>query len=86
MNPDLEAEVEGFGPDVTGWLRLFRHYRDGHLWRAGGIGDQPARYLEAMELLGTETARQQRMALERERRKSEAGLGGSGKARLKVHR
>lgn len=29
-------------------LRLHGHYRSGHLWTSGGIGDQPNYYLEAM--------------------------------------
>ena len=29
-------------------LRLYRHYRAGHLLVAGGIGDQPSYYLDAM--------------------------------------
>lgn len=29
-------------------LRLHAHYRAGHLWAAGGVGDQPNYYLEAM--------------------------------------
>ncbi|WP_160153344.1 hypothetical protein [Microbulbifer sp. ALW1] len=29
-------------------LRLHQHYRAGHLLRAGGVGDQPAYYLNAM--------------------------------------
>ncbi|WP_444905318.1 hypothetical protein ACJJIU_22100 (plasmid) [Microbulbifer sp. CnH-101-E] len=29
-------------------LRLHQHYRQGNLWRGGGVGDQPNYYLEAM--------------------------------------
>lgn len=39
-------------------LRLHQHYRAGHLFSAGGVGDQPAYYLEAMaaiEALAAET-------------------------------
>ena len=31
------------------WLRLYRHYTQGHLLTEGGLMRQPARYLEAME-------------------------------------
>jgi len=30
---------------------LFRYYRDGHLWNAGGVADQPALYLEMMKTI-----------------------------------
>ena len=70
---------------MLGWLRLFRHYQAGHLWRHGGIGDQPCRYLEAMEILSTETSRHQRIQIERQRRREAAGFGDTGKARLKIH-
>lgn len=33
-------------------LKLYGHYEDGHLYRAGGLNDQPAAYLEAMEIIG----------------------------------
>lgn len=34
--------------EAAALLRLHRHYRAGHLWQAGGIGDQPHYYNEAM--------------------------------------
>lgn len=33
-------------------FRLYRHYKNGILLRAGGLANQPARYLEAMHLIG----------------------------------
>jgi len=39
---------------VTAWLP---HYRNGNLWVAGGISDQPVIYLEAMATLERAIAR-----------------------------
>lgn len=33
------------------WLRLYGHYKAGQLFTAGGIADQPALYLDAMEII-----------------------------------
>ena len=33
------------------WLDLYSHYVKGHLYRAGGVEDQPALYLEAMRII-----------------------------------
>lgn len=33
------------------WIALFQHYRAGHLMMAGGVFDQPARYMEAMRVI-----------------------------------
>lgn len=38
-------------PDWPVLLRLFGHYRNGFLWVAGGISDQPDLYLESMKLI-----------------------------------
>lgn len=35
------------------WLRLHMHYRGHMLPRAGGIMDQPNKYIEAMEVLSS---------------------------------
>lgn len=32
-------------------MSLFSHYRAGHLYQAGGVRDQPARYLQAMQFI-----------------------------------
>lgn len=32
-------------------LNLYGHYKAGHLYCAGGIGDQPNYYLEAMSVI-----------------------------------
>lgn len=37
--------------DVSMWSDLLAHYRNGSLWNAGGISDQPQVYLEAMQTL-----------------------------------
>lgn len=59
-------------------MRMWGHYQRGFLLRGGGIGDQPNRYLEAMEVLARETGRRQRHEWEAVRRRSEGGD-------LKVH-
>lgn len=38
-------------------LRLFSHYKNGYLLTAGGLYDQPRKYLKAMELIDGYTAR-----------------------------
>lgn len=38
-------------PEAWQWVDLYRHYRDGHLLRAGGIEEQPALYLTVMRLI-----------------------------------
>jgi len=32
-------------------LSLYRHYKAGHLYESGGVSNQPAKYLEAMQLI-----------------------------------
>lgn len=32
-------------------LSLYRHYKAGHLYESGGVSNQPARYLMAMQLI-----------------------------------
>ena len=86
LHPVLQDEVEAFTPEVVWWVRLWNHYKAGHLWRAGGIEDQPNRYLEAIEILGAEFARVQNKEAARAQRKAQAGYGSSGKAHLKIHR
>jgi len=44
------------------FLRLFHHYKQGNLIWSGGLYEQPAKYLEAMEYL---QARQDRIVSER---------------------
>ena len=36
------------------WVGLHSHYQDGHLLVAGGIGTQPAKYLQAMRIVQSE--------------------------------
>ncbi|GAB2507104.1 hypothetical protein GCM10008940_06270 [Microbulbifer agarilyticus] len=52
MIPGVLESRTCFKPMVTEQsatlLRLHQHYRAGHLFSAGGVGDQPAYYLDAM--------------------------------------
>ena len=85
MHPVLREEVEGFDADTLALVRSWAHYERGHLLIAGGIDDQPARWLEAMELLTAEVGRRDRIAWERRRRVSAAGYGDSGRKPMKIH-
>lgn len=35
--------------ETVQFLKLHGHYKAGHLYRGGGIADQPGKYLTAME-------------------------------------
>lgn len=85
MHPVLEEEIERFGPEEAWFVRLWTHYDRGFLLRAGGIADQPNRYLEAMEALTGEINRVRRQEMERDRARHAAGFGDTGKAKLKIH-
>jgi len=64
---------------------LFSHYEAGHLWAGGGIGDQPARYLEAMGLLAGEIGRHRRKKAQPPAAGTPAAeYRNTGRARLKV--
>lgn len=38
-------------PESHEYLRLYRHYMNGHLLFGGGVYDQPAKYNEAMIII-----------------------------------
>jgi len=38
-------------------LNLYSAYQDGFLWTAGGISAQPAAYMQAIQLIGSEVAK-----------------------------
>jgi hypothetical protein len=40
------------------YLTLYSHYKNGHLLFGGGIADQPAKYLEIMQIINSEITRQ----------------------------
>lgn len=52
-------------------MSLYAHYKNGFLPNAGGIADQPAWYVTAMEILESDVVTIQHEQLERERRKTE---------------
>ncbi len=45
---------------VTGWarrmLRRYGHWTDGRLWYPGSLCEQPAKYVQAMEIISSELA------------------------------
>jgi hypothetical protein len=41
-------ELDG---DEGQWIELYGHYTAGHLYRSGGIEDQPAIYMQVMRLI-----------------------------------
>jgi hypothetical protein len=46
-----ECPMRALPTSIWTWFDLFKHYRAGLLWAAGGISDQPAIYLEVMRLI-----------------------------------
>jgi hypothetical protein len=56
-------------PAALRWLELYGHYRAGHLWRAGGVAEQPARYLRAMAVCQAAVGELERDQAEEARRK-----------------
>ena len=78
VNPEIERMIGELTPETLWLVRLWRHYRSGFLLRAGGLADQPNRYLEAMEILSGEVDRKQAEAM---RRKAARQQGGG----MKVH-
>jgi hypothetical protein len=49
--------LEGITDDAHHWMMLYGHYKNGFLLHAGGIGDQPYRYVSAMATLDAEFAK-----------------------------
>lgn len=49
-------------------IELFTHYQKGHLWRSGGLAEQPHRYLRQMACVGSAMAELERDQLEQQRR------------------
>lgn len=45
----------------------WRHYEKGFLWRAGGIGDQPANVMQAIEILSAQDAHIVRRKMEKKK-------------------
>jgi len=39
-------------PIIWEWINLYSHYKQGHLYYAGGVIDQPAKYLQVMSIIG----------------------------------
>lgn len=52
-------------------MRLFHHYKAGYLLLAGGVMEQPNKYLEAMEVVGATIAGIERDRFERDRKEAE---------------
>ena len=51
------------------YWRLYSHYKSGFLAAAGGIGQQPARYVMAMEIIKGEVAKIEEEKLAKQQRK-----------------
>jgi len=43
-------------PSVRPWLHLYGDWAEGRLWAAGGLADQPHKYVQAMRLLSSTVA------------------------------
>lgn len=52
-------------------MRLFHHYKAGYLPLAGGVLEQPNKYLEAMEVIGSTIAGIETARFERDRKEAE---------------
>lgn len=52
------------------WLRLHRHYKANYLPLAGGILQQPAKYIEAMEVLSSTFSQIERDQMEQARKET----------------
>jgi hypothetical protein len=55
-----------YTPEVGNYIFLYQHYEKGHLFIAGGVADQPHKYLLAMQMIGSEIEKTQREIRERE--------------------
>ena len=66
--------------DIPNWCRefaeLYGHYQEGHLYRAGGIEDQPNIYLQAMSVMAN--------AFEKARKKKHESAMARNKAQAKT--
>jgi hypothetical protein len=49
-SPD-SCRLRAITPEIWGWIRDYTPYERGILLRAGGLEDQPARWLAAMDLI-----------------------------------
>jgi hypothetical protein len=56
-------------------LQLFQFYRNGFLWRGGGVAEQPYRYMEQMALIEQEVGRHEREEQEKLRRDAASRAG-----------
>lgn len=46
-------------------LSLYSHYKCGHLLRSGGIAEQPALYVDAMQFIGARVAEAEKELMEK---------------------
>ena len=37
--------------ELDGYMSLYSHYRNGYLYKSGGVSDQPKLYLELMAII-----------------------------------
>lgn len=51
-----ECPRKAVKPASWDWIRLWHLFQQGHLPYAGGIMEQPARFMDAMEVIGGEKA------------------------------
>lgn len=58
--------------DIYELAAMYRHYEKGHLLSSGGLEDQPAWYVEAMDCFTTAMNRWQADSMDRAREKAKA--------------
>ena len=56
-------------PVIWTYLKFYRHYQNGYLLEGGGIGDQPAWYVDMIDILESELSSIEKEKLD-ERRKA----------------
>ena len=59
--------VDQVTPARGAYLRQVGHYRAERLWYAGSVGQQPAKYLRAMEILTAEIGRREEERIDAQR-------------------
>lgn len=66
-------------PRLFLWIKAHRHYKNRFLWFDGGIGDQPAIMIDAIEVIEDEIGmiREERRQEEERKRRQESNKGKS---------
>lgn len=77
------GEEAGYHPALWLALKWHRHYRNGHLPRAGGIADQPAFLMDCIDAV-EDGVREHEALQAQDMERQEKRSGGAGKPRIEV--